>query len=324
MTPVLALLFWVSTAIAGPWAEIDAVWEDQDGRWRGVSLSEQASLNGQPGLKRGQELAQQDVVETAQARVRIRFDSGEQIVLEPQGRVVLEERSVLQELGEALYDVRGVFRVRCEGVEAAVERTRFTVARLDDGTVEVSVLEGAVKVIDADGEVRVLRGETAMGAPDGSAPARSGTPGAKAAGAKALARELSMPRLSGGVVLGGAYAAQGFQLQTRLTGRARVAPSLWLSTDLGIESFDRRFHLPLSAGLETQVGSVALGLQSHNLLGQEVCPDGSVETKFHPGGVATARWMQTLPGPFALELQMRAGYARNVFVDAGVGISVGR
>jgi hypothetical protein len=323
MNPLFALLLWVSTALAGPWAEIDAVWEDQEGRWRGVAASDQGRVNDTPGLVRGQELVEQDRVETSGARVRIRFDSGEQIVVEPQGRLVLEDRGVLQELGEALYDVRGVFQVRCQGVEAAVEGTRFTVALLEDGTVEVTVLEGVVKVTDVDGQVRVVRGEMARGLPDGQAPTATSSGGA-AAGAKALSRQLSLPRLSGGVVVGGAFAAQSLQLQTRLTGRARLTPGLWLSTDLGIETFDARFHLPLSAGLETQLGPVALGLQSHNLLGQEVCPDGSVETRLHPGAVASVRWMQGLPGPFAVELQVRAGYARDVFVDGGVGISAGR
>ena len=69
-------------------------------------------------------------------------------------RMVLGPRSLVQQLGDALYRVHGRFKVSFGAVEAAVEGTRFVV-HTPDG---VDVLAGRVRVSGAGGSVVGPRG----------------------------------------------------------------------------------------------------------------------------------------------------------------------
>ncbi|MCP4805038.1 MAG: hypothetical protein GY913_17235 [Proteobacteria bacterium] len=314
---MLALLLFVSTALAAPFAEIAVIWEQDGDSWARVAASQQVAIDASIGAERGDELVEGAVVKTQAARVRLAYGDGQQLILGANSTATIQEQGVLQELGRALFEVKGTFTVEHEGVEAAVEGTRFLVEVLPDGTMNVTVRDGVVAVTSPEGMVRVTRGEAV------SATATSAPISVPVTAVKALEKTLGPPRSSIGVLISGSYAAESPQLGTRIVARQRLTPALALAVDIGIEGKDK-FHFPLAAGLETTAGPVSLGVQSLNLVGQELCPDGTVETKVHPGGAAHVRFQSRLPGPFMVEVQGRGGYSRNLFFDVGVGLSVAR
>ena len=314
---MLALLLFVSTALAAPFAQIGAIWEEDGDAWSRVSASQEITVDAQVGVERGDELVEGAVLETGRARVRLEYGDGQQLVVGADSSVTVRSDGVLQQLGRILFEVEGAFTVEHEGVEAAVEGTRFLVEVAEDGAMTVSVRDGVVAVSSPEGTVRLGKGEAAT-VMAGSAPVAT-TFGA----VRQLEKTLGPPRSSLGLMVSGSYAAESPQLGVRLVGRQRLTPGLALALDVGIEG-RQKFHFPLAAGVETTAGPVSVGVQSLNLLGQELCPDGTVETKLHPGGAAHVRYQTRLPGPFAVELQARGGYSRDVFFDAGVGISLAR
>jgi len=318
---VLPLLLLTDPVFAAPHARIDAIWEAEGRAWVLVGESLQVHVDGSEGAGRGDDLELGDTVVTEGARVRIERDDGQLYVLGPDSELVLEEDGVLQALGEVLYEVEGFFRVEHEGVEAAVEGTRFAFQIDESGevdVVEVHVRDGRVRVANDAGEVLVRRGQGARVEGD-NAPELIQKVGAVDLGVK-----LGPPRQSIGVMFSGAYAADSPQLGTKIIARQRLMSSVALTLDVGIESNGDSFHFPLSGGFETTVGSMALGLQSVNLLGQEVCPDGTTETKLYPGGAVHLRYPRRIVGPLMVEVQVRAGYSRDPFGDVGLGVSLAR
>lgn len=314
---MLALLLFVSTALAAPFARIGVIWEADGDGWDRVAASQEVTVDDVPGVERGDELVAGAQVVTEGARVRVEYGDGQQLIVGEGSTLTIQEQGILHELGRVLFEVKGSFTVQHEGVEAAVEGTRFLVEVGPDGAMGVTVREGVVAVTSAGETVRVTRGQ-AVSVSAGAAPVTS------ALGAfKTLESSLGPPRSSLGVLVSGSFAAESPNLGVRVVGRQRLTPGLALALDVGIQG-RQRFHLPLALGVETTAGPVSVGVQSLNLLGQELCPDGTVETKLHPGGAAHVRYQTRLPGPFAVELQARGGYSRNVFVDAGVGLSLAR
>lgn len=323
-------LLMLQSALADPVARVDRVWEQGERGLRPVSETDDAEWQRADqvhDVALGQELQADDTVRTSDgAAVRLDLGDGEQLLVRPGSALTLtDDRSVVQELGEVLYSVHGAFRVQHAQVEAAVEGTEFVVTVNPDGSVEVAVLEGVVVVSTPEGSVRVTRGRRARVELEGGAPVLlQWANGQGSQLRRTRGRSMGWPKAAGGVAVGGAFAAGSPQLQTRLIGRFGLPYGLGLSLDAGLEGWDGAFHLPLAAGLDLRLGQVALGVQSLNLLGQEVCPDGTTELRVHPGGVASIRAPIHLPGPVMLEVALRAGYARDPFVDVSVGVLFGR
>lgn len=314
---MLPLLLLTTTGQAAPHARIDAIWEQQGKAWVLVGESTEVHLDGSEGAARGDDIEQGTVLTTGGARVRVEEADGDLVVVAPMSELSFDEAGVIQALGEALYEVEGTFRVRHEGVEAAVEGTRF-VMDIDDDTTHVTVKDGKVRVANDAGEVLVRRGQAAEVIGDAAPELVEPWSGAE------LELRLGPPRQSLGVMVTGAYAADAPQLGAKMVARQRLMSSVALTLDVGIESTGDRFHFPIAGGFETTAGPVALGLQSVNLLGQELCPDGTVETRLHPGGAVHVRYPFRLTGPLLLEVQVRAGYSRDPFADVGLGVSLAR
>ncbi len=314
---MLPLLLLTESAQAAPYARIDAIWEEQGKAWVLVATSTEVHIDDSEGASRGDEVDIGDTFTTGSARARIERSDGQLMVVAPQSELVLEEEGVLQSLGEVLYEVEGFFRVEHEGVEAAVEGTRFAFD-VEDDTVHVTVRDGRVRVANEAGEVLVRRGQAAEVIGDAAPELVEPWSGAD------LELRLGPPRQSLGLMFTGAYAADSPQLGAKMVARQRLMSTVSLTIDLGIQGDGGRFHFPISAGFETTAGPFAVGLQSVNLLGQELCPDGTTETKLHPGGAVHVRYPRRLVGPLVLELQVRAGYSRDPFADIGLGVSLAR
>ena len=313
---MLPLLLLTEPAFAAPHARIDAIWEEQGKAWVLVGSSTEVHVEGSEGARRGDDLELGESLTTGAARVRIAQGDGQLLVVGPESELVLEEEGALQLLGDVLYEVEGFFRVEHEGVEAAVEGTRFGF-EVEGEVVEVHVQDGKVRVANDAGEVLVRRGQTAEVIGDNAPELVEKVSGT-------VDFRLGPPRQSVGLMFSGAYAAEAPQLGAKVVARQRLSGAVALTLALGIEGSGGRYHFPISGGFETTTGPVAVGLQSVNLLGQEVCPDGTVETKLHPGGAVHVRYPRRLVGPLMVELQVRAGYSRDPFADLGVGVSLAR
>jgi len=328
-----------------PWAVVDQIWElDPAGRWVEVERSGEAEIFrvGDPEFVRvlfvGMAVEPGDRVSTADARVRILFDTDEQIVIEPSSGLDLEERSILQLTGEALYEVRGVFRVLYGDVEAAVEGTRFAVYE-EGGEVVVSVSQGVVRVTASGQSVQVRRGEQtrapelrgALDDPDDlDDPAEGGPamPAAlspeEAAEARAAQRSLGEPRLSLALMGGGGLALEVARADTRAVARYRVSRRWRLVAETGFATDGGVFYLPQGVGVERRTGPVSLGLKGVGYIAEEVndC-EGTSRIAMLPGASADVR-LRIPIGPVALESQARVGWVTAPTADIALGVSFAR
>jgi hypothetical protein len=358
-SPLLCLLLAAlaaPTAAAAPWAEVDALWIPGDAeRWQEVERTGEATraTGGdyveQEPLYAGMALSPGDYLVVRGARVRIQLEGNEQLVLEPDTALTLEEDSVLQDLGEIFYQVRGAFRVRYGTVEAAVEGTRFVVAGEGEEVV-VTVRQGAVRVT-ADGESVLLRrgqqvraalgGDGAGGLEPGGdgggdggedsgedASARAGgvlgeVAEAPGAGAQ-LERSLGEPRLSLGLVGGAGLALGVARADGRLEARYRLNPRWRLVASSGAAAGDGRLYLPKTLGLERRLGPLGFSLSAAGYVGPEedLC-EGTTSLRVIPGVSAGARLRVPLAGAVALEVAGRAGWVQSPTADVGLGVSYG-
>ena len=112
--------------------------------------------------------------ETARGQVReIALDDGSTLWLDWRSRATVlmdaDRRAVSLHKGSAVFDVAGndlrPFVVDAAGVTTRVTGTEFAVRHVDDGGVEVAVLEGSVNVdaASADGAVELAAGQTVLG-----------------------------------------------------------------------------------------------------------------------------------------------------------------
>ena len=338
---VAACLLFIRPAAAqeSAWAVVDAIWElDPAGRWVEVERSGEAELFrvGDPELVRvlsvGLPLVPGDRVSTADARVRVLFDSQEQIVVEPGSGLDLEERGALQLAGEVLYEVRGVFRVLYGDVEAAVEGTRFSLYE-EGGEIVVNVTEGVVRVTSNGQSVQVKRGEQTRAPeyldtlenPEEAAPAApADLPPEEAAAARAAARALGEPRLSFALMGGGGLALETARGDSRVMVRYRVARRWRLVAETGFASDGAVFYLPQGVGIERRAGPISVGLKGLGYVTQEInyCED-TTRTELLPGAAADVR-LRIPIGPVALESQARVGWVTAPTADIALGVSFAR
>ncbi len=341
---MLTLLLWLLSAVAmADSPVVDALWAvDADGVLVSVEETGEAFVvrgEAQEPLAVGDVLASGELVRTLNARVRLRMERDQQIVIGEDSALILEsERDVVQQAGEVFYRVRGYFKVRYGTVEAAVEGTEFIVRIAPDGTVSVEVLQGTVRVSEERGEVIVERGHGAQVAPQ-QAPAAP-TPLQKRGEATGtpLRASVGAPRASIAAMLGVASSEDGGGFLPdgggtgsvlRLTGRYRLTPGWRATVDTAVVIGGGRFFLPQSVGVERRLmGGVSVGGSAVALVGGKACEPG---TDVRLGGAASAGLR--IPVGYFLSVEalgrvgstvsLATGDAPELLYDLAVGVGVG-
>ena len=144
--------------------------------------------------------------------------------------LVLEERSVLQQLGEVYYQVRDVFSVQYGTVQTAVEGTEFAIAG-EGAEVAVRVTEGAVQVSNAGEAVRVKRGQEVRVLAASPPPSPTTMAMAATRSARSTAWTLGRPRLQLGLLAGGGVLGTDAGAQMQTFAAVRVLPFLNVVAD---------------------------------------------------------------------------------------------
>ncbi|MEC7242749.1 MAG: hypothetical protein VXW32_16065 [Myxococcota bacterium] len=324
----LSLLQGVDAAV---WGEVDAIWApDASGTWRRTDRSGGALLlegTEESVLEVGQELEEGAQLRTTQARVRIRLRKRGQVVVRPESEVRLEQRGVLQDVGEVFYSVEGTFRVLYRGVEAAVEGTQFSVGPgAGDGTVQVSVGEGRVRVASAGESSLVLGGEGLEVLPSSVPQSAVVLTSAALKELRAVRRELGLPSASVSVLGTGSLSMQGLEFQRglRVQGRIRLAPGMRLVVESGFSGDASRFHLEESVGVETAVGPLGFGVHGDLEVGESVDCEGEVTpVGVRIGASSTFRYRLSIPHSWGIESQLRLRYDGEISGELGLGVSRG-
>ncbi len=325
---LLALsLAWPTEVMAAAFATVERIWVPESPRPSDAvrQTGEATRVRGEDvvPLSVGLDLEVGDELRSTGAQVRVRYLDGGQFTLQPDSAVVLEERGILQRLGEVLYQVEGVFRVQYGAVEAAVEGTRFLVSGGQDGQVLVAVEQGKV-LVRAAGEEVLVRGGQVVTVPSGAGPdpVRAQTAG-QADVLFHLASSLGEPRWTLGVVVGGTQVADAFNNTTQAFLRARVAPGWRLTASVGLSTTGERFHLPASLGLERRFGPTGLGVEGLAYFGRRTDCLGQVTLPLLPGVAAVGRLRLPMTDRLALETRVRAGWAGAPTFDITMGASLG-
>ena len=325
------LLLWATAALAAGWGSVEALWAlDADGVLQPTQQTAEGSrTRGEDtrSLSVGLDLEPGDVVRTLDARARLRLGSDEQIVLEPGAAVTVSaDRTILQELGEALYRVQGIFNVRYGSVEAAVEGTLFRVEITADGQMVVEVLEGTVVVRSEGTDTRLRRGEQAslvLGAvsppaslapkrplvPDGSDPRRGLGDGRLTLG---LYAGVASYEDGGGLVP--SLGTNGTGVSWRGAVGYRIAPSWRATLDAGTVTSGGRFFVPSSVGAEWRRGLLRLGGAATVLLGDCGC-DGEQQLDVRIGAAGVAGLTLPVAYGFSLEGRSRLGATASTQTD---------
>jgi len=302
-----------SSAWAETFAEVTAIAEpDTRGRWRPVNASAAAAkvVDGErTPLEVGMALVEGDRVVTEEARVTVRLARREHITISPGSDLVLEERTVIQKLGEVYYQVRDVFSVQYGTVQTAVEGTEFAVSGADgaDGAVAVAVTEGAVRVSNAGEAVRVQRGQQVL-VPAGLAPAAPTTLSLAASqAARSGAWTLGRPRLQvGALASGGLYGDEGGG-DVRYFAALRVLPFLNVVAD-GAQGFTPdSIRTGSGLGLEVAMGGLSVGGSGSVTLERWRYPCGGRYAALHVGGHVHGRYTLDITRRFFLAAMARAG-----------------
>lgn len=310
----VAVIAALSLLLGRAWAAwtVEALWEaDARGEMRAVERSGEAVARRgevEEVLAQGRVLEAGIVVVTGAARVRLRAEGGDQVLIEPESEVELGEPGLLQRLGEALYEVRGAFRVRYGRVEAAVDGTRFAV---DAGAGVIRVASGRVRVREGEVEAVVAAGEEARGT--------AVRPIEKAHRAAILRRSLGLgePVWTAGLSARGGVGRAGVGAVVR-----RHLGGGWAaSAETALSSTGERWFLPLSVGLDRRFGPLSAGAAALALAGPRESCEGERSFALVPGAAATAR--VSLPvRALRFEGSARAGWANGPVADLGLGVLV--
>ncbi len=315
--------FWLLTALclwgvpgdawAETFAQVTAIAEpDTRGRWRPVKTSPAAAkvVDGiRTPLEVGMALDKGARLVTEEARVTIRLARKEHITVSPGGDVVLEERTVIQKLGEVYYQVRDVFSVQYGTVQTAVEGTEFAVSGTDgaDGPVAVAVTEGAVRVSNAGESVRVKRGEQVLVAPTLAPALPTAMPLATTQAARSAAWTLGRPKLQiGALASGGVYGGEG-GADIRYFAALQVLPFLNVVAD-GAQGFTPdSLRSGTGLGLEVALGGLSIGGSGSATLERWRYPCGGRYAAVHLGGHVHGRYTLDITRRFFVAAMARAG-----------------
>lgn len=306
------LVFCLGWAPSAAWAEDFATithiaTPDTRGRWQAVDQTPAAAKvtdQDRTPLRVGMALVLGDRVETAEARVTVRLGRREHITLAPGSSLVLEERSVLQQVGEVYYQVRDIFSVKYGTVQTAVEGTEFAVAGEASG-VAVRVTEGAVQVSNAGKAVRVKRGQQVRVA--SAAPPSAPTAMALAAtrSARSTAWTLGRPRLQLGVLAGGGLLGTDAGAQMQTFAAVRLLPFLNVIAD-ATQGYSSTSHRSGSGvGLELALGGLSVGGSGTATLERWRYPCGGRYAAVHLGGAFHGRYTMDITRRFFVAAQAR-------------------
>lgn len=316
------MIVWMTAAALAqqPAAVVDAVLaRDARGGLHAVASTPEARLlrAGQPvPLFAGAALLDGDVLVTGDAEVRLRLHGDEQVIVGAHAEVEIGPRSWLQRVGEALYRVHGVFRVRYAAVEAAVDGTRFVVA-----PDRVDVLGGDVHVTDPANDLSVTGGH-GVSIVDGLIASPVGALTSPALD-RALQRHLGPPRFAVQLDVGGGAFGGGGAFTGRLGGRWMVGRTVELFADVGITADGKLFHIPVDVGLAARFGWLRLGIGPQLRIGELCDAQCNKAVRAVAGGVVLGGVTVPLGGRLNFEATIRGGWAVKPHVDAAVGFSVG-
>ncbi len=323
----LVLLTLPSQAFAGAWATIERVEVlDESGRWQVERQSGQATRTRDGAtvpVSTGLDLEEGDTLRTHGARLRVRYREGGQLSVQPESELQLQAAGVLQTLGQVLYQVEGLFRVRFGAVEAAVEGTRFLVSGKPAGPVTVAVDRGQVWVRTQGQQVLVHKGQVVTVPHGGSLGDVNWHSERQAASLSRMAANLGEPRYTLGLMGGTTLTRGDLQGTSSVLLRARLLPGWRLVGSVGWATTGERFHLPVTLGAERRLGPTGVGLEALALFGQRTDCFGIATLPLQPGIAATGRLRLPLSDRTALEARVRGGYAGDLYFDAAMGVSLG-
>ena len=328
-TWLLALLLLVlpSQALAAAWATVERLEVlDDSGRWQVERQSAQATRTRDGAtvpVTTGLALEEGDTLRTHGARLRVRYRDGGQLSIQPESELQLQEAGILQTLGQVLYQVEGVFRVRFGAVEAAVEGTRFLVSGQPAGPVTVAVDRGKVWVRAQGQQVLVHKGQVVTVPHKGLLGDVTWHSERQAASLSRMAANLGEPRYTLGLTGGTTLTKGDLQGTTSLLVRIRLLPGWRLIGSAGWATTGERFHLPVAIGAERRLGPTGVGVEALALFGQRTDCFGVATLPLQPGITATGRLRLPLTDRTALEARVRGGYAGGLYFDAAMGVSLG-
>ncbi len=355
LAPALLTLALVLLALGGraAWAQapapdtvlaiVDLVTEQDDaGRWRAADPASAAfriRAGAEAPLQAGMDLAVGDTVRADLARVEIRYATGERLNLTEGTTLTLTgERTLLQELGEVYYRLRGAFRVEYGTVETVVEGTRFVVVGEGEPTgdvVRVRVDEGRVRISNGEEEVVLPRGQQVRMPQTGAL----ATPPGKARPTPAeVARSFphGRPRLVLGAMATGStlvslteppadLAAVRGTYGVRLSLGVGLGRVLRLAYDTTVIGAGRRgMRLPQDLSLAIALPGTGLAFGGGPSVTYEQCTRacGGRYKAVHIGGAGWVRGSLPLTRRFALTAEGRAGYDSDLRLGGGAGVEV--
>jgi len=327
---LVALCCWgvSGDAWAETFAEVTAISEpDTRGRWRPVKISP-AAAKMEDGVRRpltvGMALSKGDRIVTEEARVTVRLARREHITISPASDLVIEERTVIQKLGEVYYQVRDVFSVQYGTVQTAVEGTEFAVVGKDgaEGPVSVAVTEGAVQVSNAGQAVRVKRGQEVLVAPALAPGLPTKMPLAATQAARSNAWTLGRPQLQVGALASGSVYGDEAGIDLRYFAALRVLPFLNVVAD-GAQGFTPdSLRTGSGLGLEVVMGGLSVGGSGSVTLERWRYACGGQYAALHMGGHVHGRYTLDITRRFFVAAMARAGGNGDGF-EATVGLGGG-
>ncbi len=319
---IACALTWPGWASAEPFATVSDLTEPTPRGHRPVSATGEAVVireGVEVPLAVGMELLQGDTVRTTTARVTIALSAKERLVVEEGSELVLEERGVLQQLGDVYYRVRGAFSTTYATVEATVEGTEYLVSGGD--AVTVGVRRGVVRVASGGESVAVKKNQIVTVAPGETPPQPAKWPAAQKAGQLGF----TWPRLSPPVTIGARVGAGlGRQGVGGVEGFARLSlPAGWrVVLDAGAEGIvGPGVAIPLGAGVGHGFGPLTLAAQLTPtlVLWDDGCARGG---DLELGGAGSAALSLPLAFGLRFEAELEGGWSGGLVADAAIGLGV--
>jgi hypothetical protein len=330
---LLILSAWLSislpaTAWAQSYAQVQKISEpDARGRWHPVKESAAAvRLEGETRtpLVVGMALSLGDHIVTDNARVTIgigpenRIGSGRQetMTLSSGGDITLQERSVIQQLGEVYYQVRDIFTVQYGTVQTAVEGTEFRISGTE-GPVQVAVTEGAVRVTNGGSSVRVGRGQQVSVSPEATPPTPTKLSGAALRSVQSSAWTLGRPRLKLGLIASGGLIGSEVGGESHTFVTVQVLPHVNLIGNLGLGFASNSSLNSSGLGLEFDIGGWSLGGSLQTTMERYTKDCGAQYRALHIGGTAHGRFTMNITRRFFLAANAQVGANGSGYTAAG-------
>jgi len=259
LTLILCLFFLPTIAFASEAIVGALMIQDARGRWVPVTETAEAVAirDGEViSLKQSKPLLKGDVIETQNARVEIIWTQGEapeQIYVWEYAKVTLsDERSVVQELGDLYYRLRGSFSIQYGTVETMVDGTAFQVS--GPNPVSVGVTEGVVRVREGGQEQRLTPGQMVSVSSGAGVPAAARWAGSAKRAAKGKSYMDGFAHTEAGVMFSGS----GAPISAQVYGQFRFAKTLQLRLESGFV-MDDGYALPQNIEFSYRMGGFALG-----------------------------------------------------------------